>query len=38
MMSMPVEIIKHSYLQTANSEQQRTNRNEIMASKLTPKR
>jgi hypothetical protein len=26
MMSMPVEIIKHSYLQTANNEEQRTNR------------
>jgi hypothetical protein len=38
MKSMPVEIIKHSYMQTGNNEQQRMNRNEIMASKLTLKR
>ena len=35
MMTMRVEILKHSYLQTVNSKQQKMNMNETMVSKLT---
>jgi hypothetical protein len=38
MTTMRVEILKHSYLQTTNSKNQRMNMNEIMVSKLNRQR